>query len=96
MNEGEPPSSSRSTYFFLVGKNSQGNWVVQDQRGLRGGLFVDRAQALKFARSENGKNPQAVIVVPGVLELDMSQISRSTQLPQFSAAGAQPVLQRVA
>ena len=60
------------------------------------GVLVASAQALKFARSENGKNPQAVIVVPGVLELDMSRTSRSTQLPQFSAAGAQTVLQQVA
>ncbi|HMA74482.1 MAG TPA: hypothetical protein VKP67_23775 [Xanthobacteraceae bacterium] len=90
MNKGEPPSSSGSTRsLFLVGKNSRGNWVVQDQGGLRGGLFVDRAEALKFARSENGKNPHGVIVVPGVLELDMSQNSRNS-------ADAQPALRRVA
>jgi len=83
MNKGEPPSSSGSTTSpFLVGKNSRGNWVVQDQRGLRGGLFLDRAGALKFAKSENGKNPQAVIMVPGLLELDMSQAP--PQRPAFS------------
>jgi hypothetical protein len=72
--EGEPPSCSRSdSSLFLIGKNSRGQWVVQDQKGLRGGLFVDRAEALKFAMFENGKRPQAVIMVPGVLELDMSR-----------------------
>ena len=97
MNKGEPPSSSGSTSsLFLVGKNSRGNWVVQDQRGLRGGLFLDCAGALKFAKSENGKNPQAVIMVPGLLELDMSQDSRSAQLSQFSPPDAQAALQRVA
>jgi hypothetical protein len=73
MSKGEPPSASRqSAALFLIGKNSRGNWVVQDQSGLRGGLFVDRTQALKFAMSENGSRPQAVIMVPDGLELDMS------------------------
>jgi hypothetical protein len=44
----------------------------RNQYGLRGGLFIDRAEALKFAMFENGNRPQAVIMVPGVLELDMS------------------------
>src|SRR5262249_43251213 len=73
MSKGEPPPSSCSnSSLFLVGKNSRGNWVVQDQEGLCGGLFVDRTQAVKFAMFENGHRPQAVIMVPGVLELDMS------------------------
>jgi len=70
MRQAEPPSSSRSS-LFLIGKNSRGNWVVQDPRGLRGGLFVDRAEALRFAMFENGNRPQAVIMVAGVFELDM-------------------------
>jgi len=74
MVKGEPPSASRcNSSLFLIGKNSRGNWVVQDQRGLCGGLFVDRVEALKFAMFENGNRPQAVIMVPGVLELDMSR-----------------------
>jgi hypothetical protein len=73
MNKGEPPSLSGSEPpLFLIAKDSQGNWVVQDQSGLHGGLFVDRAEALKFAMFENGNRPQAVVMVPGVLELDMS------------------------
>jgi len=72
MDKPPSPSCSRSS-LFLVGRNSRGNWVVQDQNGLRGGLFVDRAEALKFAMFENGKRPQAVIMVPGILELDMSR-----------------------
>jgi len=52
--------------------DSHGNWVVQDQHGLCGGLFVDRAEAVKFAMFESGNRPQAVIMVPGILELDMN------------------------
>jgi hypothetical protein len=94
MVKGEPPSaSSSSSSLFLIGKNSRGNWVVQDQRGLRGGLFVDRAEALKFAMFENGNRPQAVIMVPGVLELEISRKPRAaaeakpaTELPIARAA----------
>jgi hypothetical protein len=74
MKKAEPPSPQSSPHasLFRVGRNSHGHWVVQDQQGLRGGLFVDRAQALKFAMLENGNRPQAVIMVPGVLELDIN------------------------
>jgi hypothetical protein len=71
MQKGEPPSCARSS-MFMIGKNSRGNWVVQDQRGTCGGLFVDRIKALRFALFENGNNPQAVVMVPGVLELNTS------------------------
>lgn len=67
MGQAEPPSSS--TPLFYIGRNSNGHWVVQDQRHLCGGLFVDRATALKFALFENGHRPQAVVMVPGLLEL---------------------------
>lgn len=70
MGKKEPPSSS--SHRFFIGKDSRGNWVVQDRRHLRGGLFVNRAEALRFALFENGNRPQAVVMVPGVFELDMS------------------------
>jgi hypothetical protein len=75
MKQAEPPSivpSSRPLH-FLIGKDSRGNWVVQDERGLCGGLFVDRTQALRFAMFENGNKPQAVVMVPGVFELNMNR-----------------------
>jgi hypothetical protein len=73
MKHAKPPStaSCSTTSIFLIGRNSRGNWVVLDQQGIRGGLFVDRSEALKFAMFENGNRPQAVVMVPGVLELDM-------------------------
>lgn len=74
MKQAEPPSTIPSTrpLQFLIGRNSRGNWVVQDERGLCGGLFIDRVEALKFAMFENGNRPQAVTMVPGVFELDMN------------------------
>jgi len=82
MDEPEPPSSrarAKSSVFF-IGKDSCGNWVVQDQRHVCGGLFVDRTQALRFALLENGNRPQAVIMVPGVFELDMGGEARAAHL----------------
>jgi len=81
MNETEPPSPQPSAHssLFRIGKDSSGHWVVQDQQGLRGGLFVDRAEALKFAMFENGNRPQAVIMVPGVLELDINNTPGAAQ-----------------
>ena len=69
MGPKEPPSRS---HLFFIGKDSRGHWVVQDQRHLYGGLFADRAEALRYALFENGNRPQAVVMVPGVFELDMS------------------------
>ena len=49
-----------------------GHWVVQDQQHRCGGLFIDRKEALRFALFENGHRPQAVVMVPGVFELDLT------------------------
>ncbi len=80
MSDGEPPSpSSPASGLFMIGRNSRGNWVVQDPSGLHGGLFVDRVHALKYAMSENGNCPRAVIMVPDVLELDLNAKPRVAQ-----------------
>ena len=83
MKTGEPPSRSRSAPLYLVGKNSRGQWVVQEQGGLCGGLFVSRAEAVKYAMYETGRRPQAVIMVPGILELKLNG-KRTTGEPHDS------------
>jgi hypothetical protein len=94
MSTLEPPSSNGlKSSLFMIGKDSRGNWVVQKQDGLCGGVFVDRAKALKFAMFENGNRPQAVIMVPGVLELDLSG---KPSAAGHSTANAQATLRRVA
>jgi hypothetical protein len=94
MSKQEPPSPGGPRPGpFLIGKNSRGNWVVQDANGLRGGLFVDRTQALKFAMLQNGHRPQAVIMVPDGLELDMNA---KPLAGQRSAENARTAFKRVA
>jgi hypothetical protein len=65
----EPPSC-HGMPIFMIGRDSRGNWVAQEQGGARGGLFADRAAALKFAKSENGDRPYTVVWVSSILELD--------------------------
>jgi hypothetical protein len=68
----EPPSCSQPA-LFVVGRDHSGNWVVQDQNAVCGGLFVNRDAALRFIRFENGDRPQAVVMVSEILELDMTR-----------------------
>ncbi len=69
MKQTEPPSCSSSLVF--IGKNSHGNWVAQEQNGLFGGLFVNRAEAVRYALFENGHHPESIVPAPSTLELDM-------------------------
>ena len=85
----EPPNPNLAT--FLVGKDSYGRWVVQEQQGSCGGFFVDRDEALKYARFENGNRPPTIIMVPGVLELNMKVRRSVAPLPDMG-----PPLRRVA
>jgi hypothetical protein len=82
----EPPSCSNFPR-FKVGQDSHGNWVAQESSGLRGGLFVDLAQALRFVRAENGYRSRGVLMVSDVLELDMKQVSAVRHHQQSELAG---------
>jgi len=68
---GEPPPSLQPV-IFTIGRDSGGNWVAQEKGGARGGLFVDRAVALKFVKFETANHPHAVVWVNGVHELNTS------------------------
>lgn len=68
----EPPScSSAASAVVFIGRNSRGNWVAREQNGLFGGLFVNRAQAVKYALFENGHHPETIVELPRIIELDM-------------------------
>jgi len=66
------PASAKSP-LFRVGQNSHGDWVVEDDSGRYGGIFVDRSEAVRYALFENGHLPHAVMMIPGIMELDMSR-----------------------
>lgn len=67
----EPPSCSCASTIVFIGRNSRGQWVAQEQNGLFGGLFVSRAQAVKYALFENGQHPETIVELSRGIELDM-------------------------
>ena len=67
----EPPSCSSTSTIVFIGRNSRGQWVAQQQNGLYGGLFVSRAQALKYALFENGHHLETIVELSRGVELDM-------------------------
>ena len=69
----------------MIGQDSHGNWVVRDQSALRGGLFVGRAEALRYVRDEAGNHPRAIIMVNGDFELDTSGMRRPSRQHQLSS-----------
>jgi len=75
----EPPSCNNVTASTIVfiGKDKSGHWVAQQQDGLYGGLFVNRAEAIKYALFENGHHPEAIVELPRSVELDMGAKSAS-------------------
>ncbi|MEH2669398.1 hypothetical protein ABIF26_001678 [Bradyrhizobium elkanii] len=63
------PSRKSVARIIYVGRNRIGNWVACEERGVFGGLFVTRAQALKYALFENGGDSDSIIEVTREIEL---------------------------
>ena len=78
----EPPSCLEPP-IFMIGRDSRGNWVAQEQSGARGGLFVDQAGAMKFAKFESGNHPHAVVCVNSVLELNTSAATANASVSRL-------------
>ena len=74
----EPPLCSARSAIVFIGRNKRGQWVAQEQSGLYGGLFVNRAQAVKYALFENGHHPEAIIGLARDIELDIGGAPAST------------------
>jgi len=67
----EPPSCSPAvSNIVLIGRNRSGNWIAREQNGLFGGLFVNRARAIRYALFENGRHPETIIELSSEIELD--------------------------
>ncbi|TYL76552.1 hypothetical protein FXB38_30965 [Bradyrhizobium cytisi] len=69
----EPPSCSSPSSIVFIGQNHRGQWIAQQQNGLYGGLFVSRAQAIKYALFENGQHPETIVELLREIELDMGK-----------------------
>nr|WP_249792708.1 hypothetical protein [Bradyrhizobium sp. BRP22] len=77
----EPPSCSSASTIVFIGRNRRGQWVAQEQNGLYGGLFINRAQAVKYALFENGHHPETIVELSREFELDMNSSSAALSSP---------------
>ncbi|WP_337270509.1 hypothetical protein [Oryzifoliimicrobium ureilyticus] len=59
---------------FTIGHDADGRWLVCDCLGLVGGVFVDRASAIRFAVTESGRHPEAVACLPDQSVLEVADI----------------------
>ena len=84
MKQTEPPLCSSS--IVMIGRNRRGNWVAQEQNGLYGGLFINYAEALRYALFENGRHPEAIVTTENTLELDLT----GPEAPLKLSAGRYP------
>ncbi|QAU45334.1 hypothetical protein EAS56_32920 [Bradyrhizobium guangzhouense] len=75
----EPPSCSSLSSIVFIGKNRRGQWIAQEQNGLYGGLFVSRAEAIKYALFENGQHPETIVELPREIELEMGKNPGASQ-----------------
>jgi hypothetical protein len=82
----EPPSCHSASTIVFIGRNRSGNWVVQEQNGLYGGLFVNRAQAFRYALFENGHHAETIVELKRTIELDMSAGRPSPDHPRAEPA----------
>lgn len=71
MKLDEPPSCSLTAPTVFVGRTRRGNWIACEQNGTFGGLFVNRAQALKYALRENSHHPETIVELTHEIELDI-------------------------
>ncbi|WP_375779136.1 hypothetical protein ACE103_09090 [Bradyrhizobium sp. ma5] len=67
----KPPSCNLKPRTVFVGKDRYGNWIARERSGMFGGLFVSRAQALKYAQFKNGPHPETIIEVSCEAELNI-------------------------
>jgi hypothetical protein len=76
----EPPScSGAAPTIVFIGQNDRGQWVAREQNGLYGGLFVNRAQAVKYALFENGHHPETIVELARKIELEPGATSLLTR-----------------
>ncbi len=66
------PASADGRERLLIGRDHLGHWVVRDAKCRCGGLFIDRTEAARFARSEClARLPRPTLVVAvDLLEFD--------------------------
>lgn len=65
---------------FTIGRDRSGAWIVEDRRGLVGGLFFNEAAALHFAAEESNHDHAEICRAPEGMILDIGHALAAAQL----------------
>lgn len=57
---------------FIIGRDSDGRWVVCDRRALCGGSFVNREDAVRYARFESEGIPGQVTLSSDIVHFEVA------------------------
>lgn len=65
---------------FILGRSRDGSWIVREIGGFVAATFVNRSEAIRFARSESGDRQGAVVLAPfaGVHAGELEALLQST------------------
>jgi hypothetical protein len=69
MRQSASRQTGRVPVEFLIGRDADGHWLAVETRGRAGGIFCDRAAALRYAQFETERRPSAVRVTARTLRL---------------------------
>ncbi|MET4484384.1 hypothetical protein [Bradyrhizobium sp. F1.13.3] len=84
------PTRRHIAPIVIIGRNRHGNWVAREQNGIFGGIFVNRAQAFKYALAKNGAHPETVIEVSREVEFDGSASRQLAEDEVFGTTSRSP------
>ncbi len=77
MYDRDPADAPPRMAALMIGQNHRGQWVVRDPRGMRGGIFANRAEAVRFATWEHGR-PMMALLVATPVEFEMGGLTESS------------------
>lgn len=63
------PLVENAPHCFVVGRDGEGHWIARDEDGHSGGVFADKASAIRFASMESGHRSGAVRIATARLSL---------------------------
>lgn len=74
MKQEEPPL--RHAGLVFLGRDRCGRWIVREENDVFGGMFVNKATALRYALFENGNHPEAIVSCAAPLEFECRSARR--------------------
>jgi hypothetical protein len=67
---------------FLLGRDRDGYWVVQETHGLCGGVFANENAATRYAKFESAGRGSAIRLIPDPIELNCSSLESPSRRVQ--------------